>query len=179
MDGNMKWLGFNAKEVEPAGDFTPIPEGEYVAIITASEFKATKAAEESGKPEDGQYLLLTLQLVDDPFAGRTVFDRLNLVNKSDQAVEIAKKQLSSICRAIGRMTPEDSSQLHNIPLLVRLGQKTHEGKVYNEVKSYKSAKTEQDPEATHPPAPTDPKPQPATAGAGKPWASKSKAPWAK
>ena len=35
--------GFDANQVEPTGDFQPIPAGEHVGVITASEMKANKA----------------------------------------------------------------------------------------------------------------------------------------
>lgn len=170
MGGNL--AGYNAEDYEPAGEFTPVPEGWYTAMFTASEFKNTKRG-------DGQYLELTISVLDKPYEGRTVFARLNLDNPNDQAVQIAKGELSAICRAVGKMTPDDASELHNIPFKVKLGIKPYEGKKYNEVLAYKSIKSE----GTAPPAdvrPTNP-PAPAPTAAGKPNGNGSgkKAPWAR
>ena len=35
--------GFDANTVEPADDLDPIPDGKYIAVITDSEMKPTKA----------------------------------------------------------------------------------------------------------------------------------------
>ena len=35
--------GFDANQVEPTGDFEPIPAGKYLAVITDSEMKPNKA----------------------------------------------------------------------------------------------------------------------------------------
>lgn len=104
---------FNANDVEPSMDFSPIPPGDYPAMVVESEMKATKAG-------NGQYLQLKLAIVDGEFKGRYIWERLNLVNPNQQAVDIARAQFSSICRAIGQMEVSDSSQLHNMPLTVSI-----------------------------------------------------------
>jgi len=35
--------GFDANQVDPAATFDPVPAGKYVAVITESEMKPTKA----------------------------------------------------------------------------------------------------------------------------------------
>jgi hypothetical protein len=123
--------GFNANNVDPAADFEPLPAGKYLAVITASEMKPTK----SGK---GQYLELAFQVIDGPFKSRQLWSRLNLDNPNAQAVQIAKGELSAICRAIGVMQPKDSLDLHNLPLLLTVKCKKREdtGDVVNEIKGY-------------------------------------------
>lgn len=171
MDGNLS--GYNANDFEPAGDFSPIPEGEYKAFIAASTFKPTKAG-------DGKYLELTLQVMEGPYIGRQVWDRLNLDNPSDKAVSIARSQLSSICRAVGKMTPNDSSQLHNLPMLVRIALETRQdnGEPANRVKGYKSLKPAEG-ESKAADRPTSRPDQPAPTAAGKTGTNGSgkKAPW--
>lgn len=133
MSGNLS--GFNAADVEPNEGFTPLPAGEYQAIITESEMKATKDGQ-------GQYLQLKLQILNGAHQNRTLFDRLNLVNKNDVAVQIAKGTLSSICRAVNVLTPNDSSELHNKPLTIIVKIKNDQnGNPQNEVKGYKPRHT--------------------------------------
>ena len=72
MSGNLS--GFNAADVEPNEGFTPLPAGEYQAIISESEMKPTKDGQ-------GKYLQLKLQILNGQHQNRTLFDRLNLVNK--------------------------------------------------------------------------------------------------
>jgi hypothetical protein len=55
--------GFDANNVEPAGDFEPIPAGKYLAVITDSEMKPTKAG-------TGNYLQLTFQVIEGPCSNR-------------------------------------------------------------------------------------------------------------
>lgn len=105
--------GFNANNVEPQDSFEPLPAGWYTCMITGSEMKPTKSG-------DGEYLQLRLDVIDGDYKGRVLFDRLNLNNKNQTAVEIAQKQLSAICRAVGVMEPQDSQDLHDKPMRVKV-----------------------------------------------------------
>jgi hypothetical protein len=123
--------GFDAREVEPMETFEPIPEGNYVCAITGSEMKPTKAG-------DGSYLEITFQVIEGEYKGRLLWDRLNLDNKSPVAVKIARSQLASICKSVGVLTPNDSQELHDLPLEVKVGLKRREdtGELANEIKGY-------------------------------------------
>ena len=125
--------GFNANEVEPSASFEPVPAGKYLAAITATEMKPTKNA-------TGSYLQLTLTILEGEHKGRTLWDRLNLVNPSQQAMKIAQSELSAVCRAVGVMTPKDSCELHNIPVLitVKVKKRKDTDELTNEVKGYES-----------------------------------------
>lgn len=109
----MDLSGFNAENVEPNAPRDPIPAGWYRTVIEASEEKPTKA-------QTGSYLQLTMQIIEGEHAGRKVIDRLNLNNPNATAVEIAQRTLSSICRALGIMTPRDSQDLHDKPMMVKV-----------------------------------------------------------
>ena len=102
---------FDASQVEPSGSREPIPAGKYNAMITASEMKATKSG-------NGRYLELTFDIIDGPHRGRKVWARLNLDNPNPTAVEIAKGELSAICRAVNVPRPGQSERLHNLPLAI-------------------------------------------------------------
>lgn len=122
--------GFDANTVDPAADFSPIPAGKYVAVITNTEMKPTKSG-------NGSYLEITFQILDGEYKGRLLWARLNLDNPSEMAVKIARAELSSICRATGVMQPKDSCELHNLPLVITVKQKTDsDGEVRNEIKNY-------------------------------------------
>jgi hypothetical protein len=124
--------GFDATKHEPMGDFTPMPDGDYRAIATDSEFKQTKAG-------TGEYLQITWELLDDPYKKRRIWSRLNLNNPNITAVEIAQRELSSICRAVGILQPRDSSELHGKPLILKIGTEKRKdtGEVTNRIKGYK------------------------------------------
>lgn len=103
--------GFDATQVPEQQEFTALPAGQYVAIITGSEEKVTKAG-------TGKYLQLTFEVMDGQFKGRKLWDRLNLWNQNQTAKDIAQRALGAICRALGVLRPNDSAELHNKPLLI-------------------------------------------------------------
>jgi len=131
--------GFDANQVEPTGDFDPVPAGKYLAVITESEMKPTKSG-------SGNYLQLTFEIIDGPHKGRLLWARLNLDNPNATAVAIARAELSAICRAVGVLAPKDSVELHNLPLVihVKCKKRPDTGEIGNEVKGYspKAALTE-------------------------------------
>lgn len=149
--------GFDAEKTEPAGDFEALPVGKYEAVITESEWTDNSSG-------NGKHLKLVLAVVSGPYANRTLWHRLNLDNPSQKAVEIAKGQLSSICRAVGVLRPRDTTELHNLPMIVRVDIREYEGNVYNDVKAFHPKDKPAAPAATGKPANGGPK-QPATA----PW----------
>lgn len=124
----MATLNFDASAVEPSSGKDPIPAGKYIAVISASEMKPTKNG-------NGQYLELEYQVLDGEHKGRKVWSRHNLQHTNAQAVQIARGELSAICRAVGIMTPKDSAELHNLPLCVTVKVKKREdnGELANDV----------------------------------------------
>ena len=122
---------FDANTVDPASSFDPIPAGKYIAAITESEMKPTKNG-------NGHYLEMTFDILDGQYKGRKVWARLNLDNPNAQAVQIARGELSAICRAVGVMQPQDSIELHNLPLSIKVTCKKRDdtGEITNEIKGY-------------------------------------------
>jgi hypothetical protein len=141
--------GFDANAVEPTGDFEPIPAGKYLAVIVESEMKPNKAG-------TGHYLQLAFEVIDGPHKGRYLWARLNLDNPNATAVQIAKAELSAICRAVGVLAPNDSTDLHDLPLVihVKCKKRPDTGDVTNEVKGYspKASLTESSAKSTATPA---------------------------
>ena len=101
---------FDATAVEPLGTYEVLPPGKYLVQIVASEMRVTK----DGR---GQYLYLELDVLEGKYSGRKLFDRLNLVNANADTVEIAKRTLSSICRAVKMLQVSNSEQLHLVPMI--------------------------------------------------------------
>ena len=134
---------FDANTIEPATGFEPVPAGKYLAIITDSEMKQTKSG-------TGKYLELTFQVIEGPHKNRLLWSRLNLENQSEQAVAIARGELSAICRAVGVMQPKDSVELHNIPLAitVKCKRRSDTGEMTNEIKGYAKKEAGTPPQAT-------------------------------
>lgn len=143
--------GFDASQVEPPGDFGPIPPGKYLAVITDSEMKPTKAG-------NGSYLQLTFQILEGDYANRRLWARLNLDNPSEIAIRIAKAELSAICRAVEILTPQASADLHNLPLVIQVvcEKRPDTGAIVNKVKGYSKQKPPQPPDTTSPTADSTP-----------------------
>lgn len=129
----MELTGFDANTVEPNQPLEPIPVGWYKAVITESEEKPTKA-------QTGSYLQMTIEVIEGEYQGRKVTERLNLNNPNGTAVEIAQRTLSSICRAVGVMTPRDSNDLHDKPFMVQVKVKPGDGQYgpSNEIGGYEA-----------------------------------------
>jgi len=123
--------GFDASQIEPMTTFDPIPAGKYLAMITASEMKPNKAG-------TGSYLELVFTILEGEHKGRQLWARLNLENPNELAVKIARAELSAICRAVGVLTPRDSVELHNLPLVIRVACKKRKDtdEIANVIKGY-------------------------------------------
>lgn len=106
-------LNFDANTVEPAKPFELLPAGWYKSVIVESEEKPTNAM-------TGSYLRLTVEIVEGDHEGRKLFPMLNLNNPNPTAVEMAQRDLSAICRAVGVMTPRTSQDLHDKPLMIKV-----------------------------------------------------------
>ncbi|MCG3128285.1 MAG: hypothetical protein CHACPFDD_03163 [Phycisphaerae bacterium] len=123
--------GFNANDVDPNFAFEAIPAGKYLAVITESEEKPTKSG-------SGKFVQFTFQIIEGEYKDRLVWSRLNLDNPNAMTVKIARAELSAICRAVGVPAPKDSVELHNIPLVITVGQKKRAdtGEMGNVIKGY-------------------------------------------
>ena len=129
MAANLK--GFDAREVEPMDSYEPLPTGTYLAAIVTSEMKPTKKG-------NGRYLEMKFQVLEGEHKGRNLWARLNLENPNDTAVRMARAELAAVCQAVGVPTPNDSTELHDLPLQVKVGMKRRDdtGELANEIKGY-------------------------------------------
>lgn len=122
--------GFDASQVEPNDGYDVLPAGDYRVCITAAQLKPTKAA-------TGELINLELQVLDGQFQNRKIFDRINWKNPNQMAQEIGRATLSSICRAVGVLTPKDTSELLNRPLRCKIKvRRTEQYGDQNEVVKY-------------------------------------------
>lgn len=122
---------FDASTVEPQKPLDPVPAGEYRVVIVESE-------EKENSKSTGTYHQFTMEIVDGEHKGRKLWERLNLNNPNDQAVSIARSTLSAICRAVGVMKPRDSTDLHNLPMSIKVGleRRKDTGELSNVIKGY-------------------------------------------
>lgn len=112
---------FNAADYDPQAGIPVFPTGEYHFCIRKSNVKQTQK-------QDGGMLTLQFEcLTEGPQKGKAAFLNLNLWNPNAQAVEIAQKELSAICHAVGVANVQGSQQpdnavamLHNIPFMCKV-----------------------------------------------------------
>jgi hypothetical protein len=164
----MAHLEFDAESV-PVDErsFDPIPAGDYLCQVIESNVLDTKKG-------DGQYLKLTIQVLDGPFINRQVWDNLNIINPNEKAREIAQRNLASLCRAVGLMHVHDSQELHYKPFIASIGIEESAGfDPKNKVRKYKPREgmtaTTAAPKPPSPPPRPQPPPPPPRNGGLKPW----------
>ncbi|MFW6061883.1 MAG: DUF669 domain-containing protein [Planctomycetota bacterium] len=119
--------GFNANDYEDTG-FEPIPAGKYLAVISESEMK---------RSQDGshEYLNLTFRVLEGEYANRLLWKALCIHHPKAQAKQIARGQLTSICKAVGILQPRDTAELHNPPMTVtvKVRKRSDTGERVNEI----------------------------------------------
>jgi hypothetical protein len=117
---------FNANNFDPTQGVGGLPIGKHPVIIQSSEVKATKA-------NDGGFLQLDVLILDGPQKGSVGAWRINLYNASQQAVDIANRQMSALSHVTGVFIVQDTVQLHNIPFVIEVGPQKNDPQ-YTEVK---------------------------------------------
>jgi len=129
----MAQIQFDASKVKPAEPFETIPAGWYNVMIEASEVKPAKT-------EGNFFLELTFKVLDGQYANRKLYARINIRNNNPQAQEIAYRELSAICHALGRLQVGDSAELHNQPLKAKVKLRPADGQyeASNEISGYKN-----------------------------------------
>ena len=127
-------LNFDASQIAPdTGAQDPVPAGWYNVMIDQTELKPTKDA-------TGNYLEVRHTILDGGQQGKKVYGRLNLRNANPTAQEIGYKQLSAICHSVGVIQVQDSAQLHNIPLKIKVKLRAASGEyeASNEIVAWKN-----------------------------------------
>ena len=143
---------FNSEDHDDIDSYEAIPANDYhVKIIESS------MAENSKKT--GSYVKFKFKIMTGEYKGRLLFTNLNLVHSNPQAVEIAEKTLATMLRACGKVSIEDTDELHGCELMAKVTIKPASAQypAGNEVKNYsaidglaqpkQTAKTENKPRA--------------------------------
>jgi hypothetical protein len=151
---------FDASTIEPRDSFEPLPVGVYGVEIESTDVADTKSG-------NGKALKITYAVVDGQFAGRKLFENINISHSNPQAEQIGRKTLSSLCRAIDLNSPDDSDEFIGRRLRVRIKVRKQEGyDDRNEVIAHESIDGAA---AAKPSAPA----KPASAKAAPPWQKKA------
>jgi hypothetical protein len=138
----------------PKSDYDPLPKGEYMAMVTESQMKVTKAG-------TGEYLALTMQIIEGKYADRKIWENLNLHNPNEVAENIARANLKAISQACGFAELDDTDQLNDIPFILVLDI-DRKDPTRNRVMGYKRAGSGSAPSAS----------STAPAASAKPWERK-------
>lgn len=102
-------------KAEPIPSSNPIPAGSYRCEIVKTDVMKTK-------DEHGRYIFLQFRIKDGDYKGRQIFQRLNTLNRSTQAMKIGKEQLSKLCYSIGIESFNDTDEMLNCETIVNLGE---------------------------------------------------------
>jgi len=121
----MASITFDASKVAPQEAFSVIPAGSYIAQIEESEIKPTKAG-------TGQMLKLKWRILDGQYKNRVLFGNLNIVNANPEAEKIGQRQLSGLCHAVGVLQLQDTSQLHNKSVKIKVKVRVDESGKYDD-----------------------------------------------
>ena len=114
--------------VEDRKEFSVIPPQDVIVAVTQSDYAPNKK-------NTGHALNLQFQILDGEFAGRNLWDMLNLDNPSADAVRIAQSTLKQILIATNMLGKfgQDTAVLHDIPMIATLeveAERTVDGKTY-------------------------------------------------
>ncbi len=132
----MNLSGFKATDYatghgDSQGTSEPLPAGLYACLVESTEERPTKSG-------TGSYLEFTFLVIQGDYRGRKLWTRLNLNNRSDDAVRIAKEELGLICHAVGVLEPNASHEFHDKPiaLKVKIEKRKDNGQLANRVEGY-------------------------------------------
>lgn len=126
--GNLS--GFDATQHQ-SRSFDPIPPGWHTAIATECEWKDTKSG-------TGRYLQFTFEIQEGDFKGRKIWERLNLENVNQTAVDIAQASLADLCRSVGVLKPNEAAELLYKPVQIKTANREYNGEQRAEIKGYRA-----------------------------------------
>jgi hypothetical protein len=166
-------LGLDLGSVEPAQDFSPIPAGTYNLIPV--EFTLNDTKDGTGKVVKARF-----EVADGQYAGKPIFENINIQNRSETAVSIGKKTLSSLLSAVGINVNQPTTMGlirstigKRVAANVAVEQdKTGQYAAQNRIKAIlpaSNAPAQQSPQRQQQRPPVTAPPQPATNGARAPW----------
>ena len=109
----MASISFDATTVEITSR-DPLKPGTYEAVITESEVRPTRNG-------TGKGVNLTFEVVSGEAKGRKVWNWINFQHPNQEAQRIGQEELARICKAVRVERLQDTTQLHNIPLMITVG----------------------------------------------------------
>jgi hypothetical protein len=158
----MAYIGHFDPSSVPPDEYTPIPAGEYLVQIVASDIKPNKSSE-------GRHIEFQLEVMEGPHAGRKIWDRLHHENQNETARKIAQQKLAQMVNVTNEWrtsrgnpvlrTLTNTDELHFAAMVAVVRVRQQEGyDPQNEVRAYKSAVKYTAAQPARPAAPTQPAP---------------------
>jgi hypothetical protein len=167
----MASFSFDTSTVAPReNNYELLPAGWYVAQITFSEIVALKSG-------NGQAIKLTFDVLSEGYRGRKIWAQLNVRHNNQQAEQIAQQQLRELCDSLGIVRMNDTAELHNKPIQIRVKVRKSDDPQYedkNDISGYKAAGGASAPSMMTPPQAVASAAS-ATAASSPPWAKKNAA----
>lgn len=124
---------FNTNDFTSTGQKTTppatIPPGVYNAKIVSEETKPTAKG-------DGEMLVLIFEVCSGPHTGGRIWERLNLRNPSEKAMEIARTTLVKIYEAANLKKSGDSANLVGKKFNISTFNEQYNGKEYGRIRSF-------------------------------------------
>lgn len=112
---------FDTDGREEMGNFDALPVGSYVVKVKKSDERRTKAykeAKERGEKIRGKSINFQFEVTEGEHKGRLIFTNLNTENESAQTEKIADQEMTSIVKACGKRSIEDTDELNGCEMLV-------------------------------------------------------------
>jgi hypothetical protein len=164
-------FSFDTSSVEAReNNFELIPAGQYPAQVVESDIQPLKSG-------NGHALVLVFQIVDGPYRGRKIWNRLNVKHSNPEAERIAQQSLREFCDAVGVTRMQDTVELHNKPCTIRVKireDKTGQYEPSNEIAGYKALGGSPSKTSMMPmPGGTFPTPPATASAATPPWQKKA------
>lgn len=173
----MAQFNFDTNSVEKReNNYELLPAGWYTAQVTESEIVNLNSG-------NGQAIKLTFEVLSDGYRNRKVWARLNVRHTNPKAETIAQQQLRELCDSIGIVRMQDTVELHNKPVQIRVKIRKDDTGQYedqNEIAGFKPAGGGQPQAGAIPPRAAAPANAPVAPTAAAPAAAGGSAPpWAK
>ncbi|GIW83241.1 MAG: hypothetical protein KatS3mg105_5048 [Gemmatales bacterium] len=128
-------MSFDFSSFNPAenldSSFDVLPAGDYLVVVIEASVKKTKEG-------TGEYLAITMEVIDGEYLGRRIWHNIMLVHPNEAAVQIGKRHLAELCISAGLNRLTSELDLINRTALVAIKvAKRDDGTLRNEVRSYK------------------------------------------
>lgn len=109
----MAVLNFDATQIDTTSH-DPVQPGTYEAVITESETRPCRNGQGLG-------INLTFEILSDPMKGRKVWNWINYLHPKPETQRIGQEELARLCKALGIARLGDTTEMHNIPLMITVG----------------------------------------------------------